>query len=172
MDAGAGGAATDRSSIFIVQSPPCSWLGSGRKALVVNGPTNRHEFDLDGTTLHGLWSPLTVGPACDACEFTLAGDLLSGCTLFRKSDRRQWLENDHGRKEVGTPIHCWGCIERPEWARRYALAADGTMSPVPNPNQLCLGVKREGAEAKVFGRSPSPSPDPDPHAHASPDLCR
>lgn len=136
------------STFLIVKAPPCSWLGAGKKALVVAGATHEHDFEVDGSPLHGLWAPLQVGLANDACEFNVEGNLASGARISIKSEPRMWLENDHGRFEKDVPIHAWGCIEHPEWVKTYKLNADGTMSPEGN-GDLVLGVHREGGVAKV-----------------------
>ena len=136
------------STFLIVKAPPCSWLGAGKKALVVAGATHEHDFEVDGSPLHGLWAPLQVGLANDACEFNVEGNLASGARISIKSEPRMWLENDHGTIEKDVPIHAWGCIEHPEWVKTYKLNADGTMSPEGN-GDLVLGVHREGGVAKV-----------------------
>jgi hypothetical protein len=76
------------------------------------------------------------------------GDMATGCTIRRKSDPRMWLENDHDRRNAGTRIMCWGCIEH-DWCKRYVFNGDGTVSPTPNPHDVVLGVQREDHQAKV-----------------------
>ena len=96
-----------RSTFLIVKAPPCSWLGAGRKALIADGATHSHTFEADflpgKPTLHGLYCALRVGLAKDAAEFLVEGDMASGARIYRKSDRRQWLEPDHDRRDVGSP---------------------------------------------------------------------
>ena len=136
-----------RSTFLIVKAPPCSWLGSGRKALIAEGGTHQHEFTADflpgSPTLHGLYCALRVGLAQDAAEFIVEGDMSSGARIYRKADRRLWLEPDHDRRDVETPVHLWGCVENSEWAKEYVFNADGTLSPSRNPTNVCLGVKQQ-----------------------------
>lgn len=138
--------------VLVVKAPPCAWLGTGRKALIADGATHEHTFDLNGRLLNGVFCALRVGPVEDACEFFCKGDLRAGaCQLFRDKDRRQWLEPDHDRREPGTDIHLWGCVEYADWAKAYVLNADMTISPnTNNPHNVCLGVHNDGGQAKVI----------------------
>lgn len=137
------------SMFFIIKGPACSWLGEGHKALVMGGAITEHEFNMDGSQLHGIHAPLHVGLANHACEFMVDGDLEStGGKIKLRSDSRMWLENDHSRLEVDVPIHLWGCVEHSEWCKSYVLNKDGTLSPVATPH-LVLGVERDGNLGKV-----------------------
>jgi len=131
------------TSYLIVKAPVLSFLGSGRKALVASGHTHNNAFEVAGQPLTGVWCALRVGMARHACAFEVEGDLQRGAVLFRQSDRRQWIECDHDRRDVETPVHLWGCVEKTEWAKCYVLNADGTLSPQRNPTNVCLGVRRD-----------------------------
>ena len=139
--------------LLIVKAPPCSWLGHGRKALVADGATHDHDFEAPhepGRQLHGRWCALRVGLERDACEFFVEGEMARGCRLWRDNERRtMWVDNDHDQRTVGTPINLWGCIEKPEWVKAYVFNSDGTLSPSPDPHGVCLGVERDGGDAKV-----------------------
>jgi hypothetical protein len=136
-------------AFLLVKAPACSFLGEGRKALVLGAQVAEHDFEVDGNVLHGLHAPLHVGLARDACEFEVDGDLESaGAKLTLRSDSRMWLENDHSRFEADVPLHAWGCVEHSEWCKSYVLNSNGTLSPTPAPH-LVLGFERDGSIAKV-----------------------
>ena len=143
-----------QSTYLIIKAPPCSWLGTGRKALIADGSTHKHDFKADWLpgkpNFHGLWCALRVGLAKDAAEFLVEGDMSSGARIYRKSDKRQWREPDHDKRDIETPIHLWGCVEKSEWAKSYIFNADGTLSPSRNPTNVCLGVKNENGQAVVI----------------------
>ncbi|KAL3908475.1 MAG: hypothetical protein SGPRY_009783 [Prymnesium sp.] len=52
-----------------------------------------------------------------------------------------WLEIDHDRRDVGTAVLLWGCVENPEWVKPYIFHADGSISPARDPIGLCIGVQ-------------------------------
>jgi hypothetical protein len=142
--------------IFIVKSPPCSWLGEGRKALVVDKAKHKHTFDSPipsekkkNQQLTGVFSALHIGLARDACEFHIEGELSKGCTVFRDREKVQWLENSGGKLDAETEINCWGCLEHKEWAKEYVLNGDGTLSP-KSVSKLVLGLSKGGDGKLVF----------------------
>ena len=46
-----------RQTPLLVTSPPCAWLGAGRKALVADGETYEEPFDVDGKQLAAFQLP-------------------------------------------------------------------------------------------------------------------
>ena len=129
-----------RQTPLLVTSPPCAWLGAGRKALVADGETYEEPFDVDGKQSTGAWTALRVGLADKACEFLLDGDLAKGCRIRRAADPRQWIDRLDGNTEAETTINLWGCAEYPDWCMSYSLDPEGTLSPTDNPNDCVLGV--------------------------------
>ena len=116
-------------TILIVKSPPCSWLGAGRKVLIVDKYKHTHTFESpypkeQKKQLNGVWSQLRVGLARDACDFVIEGSVLNGCIIYRDSEKVQWLESDHDKKDPETDIHMWGCLEHKEWAKEYVFNSD------------------------------------------------
>ena len=142
-------------TILIVKSPPCSWLGAGRKVLIVDKYKHTHTFESpypkeQKKQLNGVWSQLRVGLARDACDFVIDGSMLNGCIIYRDSEKVQWLESDHDKKDPETDIHMWGCLEHKEWTKEYVFNSDGTVSPKHNPQNVCLGVQKGNTGKIVF----------------------
>ena len=131
-----------RQTLLLVTSPPCAWLGAGRKALIADGETYEEPLDVEpnGKQSTGAWTALRVGLADKACEFLLDGDLAKGCRIRRAADPRQWLEVSERIMEAETTMCLWGCVEHPEWCMSYSLDPEGTLSPTDNPNDCVLGV--------------------------------
>ena len=141
-------------TILIVKSPPCSWLGEGRKVLIVDKYKHVHTFESPNPKeqkkqLNGVWSQLRVGLAREACDFVIEGSQ-NGCIIYRDCEKVQWLESDHDRKDPETDIHMWGCLEHKEWTKEYVFNSDGTVSPKQNPQNVCLGVQKGNTGNIVF----------------------
>ena len=146
--------------LLLLQTPACPWLGDGQMALSTHGVRHYGSFEHGGTTLHGIGMQLRVGPAHDATEFEFGGPLTS-MTITHGNEPLLSLDVAHNKCVAGTPVNLWGTVTKPEWRQRYMLGPDGTISPVsqalPSPPRegagtrdgLCLGVTRDGAEAKL-----------------------
>ena len=140
-------------TILHVESPQCSWLGEGRKVLIVDKDKRTFRFESPNPKeqkLNGVLSQLRVGLEGDACDFVIAGHLRNGCIIYRDSEKVQWLHNDYDREDPETDIHMWGCLEHKEWAKECVFNLDGTVSPKHNPQNVCLGVQKGNTGKIVF----------------------
>ena len=140
-------------TILHVESPQCSWLGEGRKVLIVDKDKRTFRFESPNPKeqkLNGVLSQLRVGLEGDACDFVIAGHLRNGCIIYRDSEKVQWLHNDYDREDPETDIHMWGCLEHKEWAKECVFNLDGTVSPKHNPKNVCLGVQKGNTGKIVF----------------------
>jgi len=130
------------SSLLLIESPACDWLGDGGKALVVVGQKYDGAFDHPEGKMHGRGMQLRIGSACDAVELFLDGP--PDAMRIRKADERMMLlDITGGQRGVGTIVNLWGTTERPAWTVTYVLHADGTLGPRDAP-RLCLGVVCQG----------------------------
>jgi hypothetical protein len=133
------------SSAFVALVEGPAWLGEGPKALIMDGCAQEDTWDGEnGSKETAVFSPLIIGPAVDATEFNLTGDLHKGCHI-QIADGHMWLENKEGHLEAETPVKLYGCEEHPEWAKQWLLNEDRTLSPDSNPHGVCLGVQ-EGVD--------------------------
>jgi len=142
-------------TILLVKSPPCGFVGNGRKVLVVGKEKHKHTFESPVPNekkkkLNGIFSELRVGLAKEGCDFFLDGSLPNGCTIYRDAEKKQWLENTEDKRVPETEINCWGCVEHKEWAKEYVFNGDGTVSPKPNPKNVCLGLNKKNDGRVVF----------------------
>ena len=149
-----GGRATPRSRadnfggtptfVMAIRSP-AACLGDGLKALVLRG-RRQGSWPHEGTTLHGRGFNLRVGPAAEAAEWVSEGTS-SNMRIRAASDRVCNLDLDHGRCALDNSVNVWGTLEKPEWAQRFVLQPDGTLSPVSSVSgELVLGVAIEDEE--------------------------
>ena len=91
------------SSAFVALVEGPAWLGEGPKALIMDGCAQEDTWDEDGSKETAVFSPLIIGPAVDATEFNLTGDLHKGCHI-QIADGHMWLENKEGHLEAETPV--------------------------------------------------------------------
>ena len=124
--------------VLVVCSPECAELGDGTKALVLRGRRSG-SFAYGGETLHGRGYHLRVGLLSQgAAEWTIEGNR-SSMRIRSAIDSICQLDLDFGKASLANPVNVWGTIQKPEWAQRFALHADGTLGPAAL-HELVLGV--------------------------------
>eukprot|EP00462_Mataza_sp_D1_P022061 CAMPEP_0175125886 /NCGR_PEP_ID=MMETSP0087-20121206/3550_1 /TAXON_ID=136419 /ORGANISM="Unknown Unknown, Strain D1" /LENGTH=193 /DNA_ID=CAMNT_0016407743 /DNA_START=32 /DNA_END=609 /DNA_ORIENTATION=- len=119
---------------FLIQSPGLEPLGQGKKALCLAGSVYVYKKG----TVNGRGQAIKVGPAKNACSLVRDGNM-DAFALRVQSDQDLALEVNFRKNEVGTPLSVWCNIGHRDWACRFSLNPDMTISPTGH-SRLVLGV--------------------------------
>jgi len=119
---------------LIVQSPECSWLGAGVKAIVFNGPP----YNLE--KYNGRGRGITLGSIDDAVLFKLEGSTIEKANVRVDQDEDLALEINFRKLEIGTELSLWSNKNHREWACQFSFNPDRTISPYDD-RALVVGVK-------------------------------
>ena len=142
---------------LLLTSPPCEFLGPGPKAIAHFDAFI--EPDSERIPGGGRGCQIGVGPAVDALSFVMEGEP-SDCILRRLDDPDLALEVAWRKLEVGTPLSLWHNTGHREWACRFRIHADNTVSPIDwhtgIASDLVLGVK--GGSMEVVLVRPDDTP--------------
>ncbi len=122
--------------VLLLASPPCPWLGPGRRALVTRGAgytAPQHQ---------GRGMALGVGAVAGAPAFAMEGpdDAL---VLRLWADRPLALHVNGGRPVVGAKLSAWHSEARPTHATRFHLLPDRTLVPHQG-HGVVVGVEDRG----------------------------
>lgn len=126
-----------------VVKPKCSWLWGDNHAIVVNGGGYGDK--------NGRGIGIKIGPAEDAILFRMDGTSPQTMALRLSHDKDLALEVNWRKMEVGTALSAWCNKNHPEWALRFTLNSDWTISPESSPN-LVLGVQYQKEGLQLVSR--------------------
>jgi hypothetical protein len=91
---------------------------------------------------------ICLGHTDDALLFTLDGDA-TNTSLRRADDTPLALEVNHRKFELNGSLSLWHCKGHAEWACRFCLNPDGTLSPAQNA-EVVVGVAGTGKTELVL----------------------
>ena len=120
---------------LLVQQPNCAWLGSGTKALCLKGAG----YSFKKGKIDGCGHGICVGSAEGSCYFVMDGTW-EKMALRIDHDQDLALEVNYRKMTVGTAISTWCTKGHREYACRFCLNPDMTISP-KGVSSVALGVK-------------------------------
>ena len=144
------GASVSESPVPLLVSSPCPWLKhvAGKAGISLN--TKGKEYKVKGKGFQGRGRGVAFGSAVEATNFVADGSLHS-LAVRVANDPDLSLEINHRKLEVGATLSVWYNIGHPEWACRWTINADSSLSPLGKNGKplkhLAVGIKKGSGEA-------------------------
>lgn len=142
----------DAGGVLLIDSPPCAWLGAGRKAIGLRGGAYDAPAPADGTGHGGRGRGIGIVLAERAVPFVLEGSRCSH-VLRLAEDSDLALEVNHRRMDIDNPLSLWSISGHRDWACRFSLGPDGTIAPAVGHNggrPVVLGIKGDKSRELVL----------------------
>ena len=122
---GAAASVTESPVPLLVTSPKCAWLQTGAGGISLNLRGKPYKMD------KGRGRGICFGPASEAAMFIADGSIHSMAVRVA-DDPELALEVNHRKFEKGNKLSAWFSKGHPEWALRFTLNADRSLSPLDN----------------------------------------